>query len=319
MNQAGMKDLKITVAGVGAIGGLLAAMLGRKYEDQITLIARGSHGVALREKGLALYSDFYGDNVIKPGAVAENGAEIPVQDLVIICCKNYSLDELTEQIRPCIGPDTIVMPVMNGVEPGDRVREKFPEAICIDSLIYTITAKESDNASRQTGGYTHMFIGSKPGDERHVEASRKVFELFKSVGFDARYSDDIMSEIWQKFILNCGFNVITARYLTNTGGIRRNPEWAKDFHELMKEAEKVGLLEGVNIPDGTAENKFTYCMENQGDEATSSLKRDVEAQRPAELDAFLGAVIRGAEKYGIEVPCTRKYHKELSEMIGAYM
>ena len=314
-----MKDLKITVAGVGAIGGLLAAMLGRKYEDRITLIARGKHGEALREKGLTLYSDFYGDNTIKPLMVTEKCEGVPIQDLVLVCCKNYSLQGILEQIRPLVGPDTIVMPVMNGVEPGDRIREKFPDAICIDSLIYTITAREGDNASRQTGVYTHMFIGSKIRDERHENAARMVFELFKSVGFDARYSEDIMSEIWQKFILNCGFNVITARYLTNTGGIRRNKVFAEDFLELMTEAEKVGLLEGVNIPEGTAKKKFDYCMEKQGDDATSSLKRDVEAKKPAELDAFLGAVIRGADKYGIEVPCTKKYHKELSEMIEAYM
>ena len=314
-----MENIKITVAGVGAIGGLLAAMLGRKYEDRITLIARGEHAKALREKGLTMESEFYGDSFMKPAAVAEKGEEIPVQDLLLICCKNYSLDQLSEQIRPCIGPDTIVMPVMNGVEPGDRVREKFPEAICIDALIYTITAKASDHSVKQSGPYTHMFIGSKLKDERHTEAAKKVHELFKSVGFDARYSDDIMSEIWQKFILNCGFNVITARYLTNTGGVRRNSEWAKDFHELMKEAEAVGRMEGVNIPEGTAEKKYDYCMENQKDDATSSLKRDVEAGRQAELDAFLGAVIRKAGKYGIEVPYSEKYHRELSGMINAYM
>ena len=313
-----MGELKIAIAGVGAIGGLLAAMLGRKYEDHITLIARGDHAKALREKGLTMESDFYGNSVMKPAAVAEKGEDIPVQDLVLICCKNYSLDELCEQLRPCIGPETIVMPVMNGVEPGDRVREKFPEAICIDSLIYTITAKDSDHSVLQSGPYTHMFIGSKIKDERHEKAAEKVYELFKTVGFDARYSEDIMSEIWQKFILNCGFNVITARYLTNTGGVRRNEAWTRDFHELMKEAESVGLREGVNIPEGTAEKKFRYCMDNQKDEATSSLKRDVEAKRPAELDAFLGAVIRKGEEYGIDVPYSVKYYKELSEMIDAY-
>lgn len=313
-----MENLKITVAGVGAIGGLLAAMLGRKH-DNITLIARGEHAKSLRENGLTLESDFYGNSFMKPAAVAERGEDIPQQDLVLICCKNYSLDELCEQIRPCIGADTIVMPVMNGVEPGDRIREKFPEAVCIDALIYTITAKESDHSVKQSGPYTHMYIGSKLTEKRYVEASKKVYELFKETGFDARYTEDIMSEIWQKFILNCGFNVITARYLTNTGGIRRNAAWAKDFHKLMDEAEAVGLREGVNIPEGTAEKKYSYCMDNQKDDATSSLKRDVEAKRQTELDAFLGAVIRKAEKYGIEVPYSRKYHMELSEMIDKYM
>ncbi|SFG15187.1 ketopantoate reductase family protein [Oribacterium sp. WCC10] len=313
-----MEDFKITIAGVGAIGGLLAGMLGRKYANQITLIARGKHGEVLKDKGVVLRSDFYGDSTMCPAAVVSDGRDIPVQDLVLVCCKNYSVDQLSEIVRPCIGPDTIVMPVMNGVEPGDTLRDKFPEANCIDSLIYTITSKEPDFSVRQTGIYTHMFIGTKIRDERHIEASKKIYELFKSVNFDVRYSNDIMSEIWQKFILNCGFNVVTARYLTNTGGMRRNSEWSGDLYKLMMEAEKVGKAEGVNIPEGTAKIKYNYVMDKQGDEATSSLKRDVEAKRPAELDAFLGAVIRKAEKYGIDVPCTRRYHKGLSEMIEAY-
>lgn len=313
-----MENCKITVAGIGAVGGQIAAMLGRKYEGNITLIARGKHAETLREKGLIFKSEFYGDSIMHPAAVVERGDELPVQDFVFICCKNYSIDQICEQVRPCIGPDTIVMPVMNGVEPGDRIREKFPDAICIDSLIYTITAKEPDYSVKQSGKYTHIFIGSKLRDERHVEASKKAYELFKSVGFDVRYTDDIMSEVWQKFILNCGFNVMTSRYQTTSGKIRENEEWCNDLAELMKEAEAVGRAEGVNIPEGTAASKYDYCMEKQPYDATSSMRRDVDAKRPTELDAFLGAVIRKADKFGIDVPYARKYHKELSEIINTY-
>jgi 2-dehydropantoate 2-reductase len=138
-----MENCKITVAGIGAVGGQIAAMLGRKYEDNITLIARGKHAETLREKGLIFKSEFYGDSIMHPAAVVERGDELPVQDFVFICCKNYSIDQICEQVRPCIGPDTIVMPVMNGVEPGDRIREKFPEAICIKSRFHIIKGESS--------------------------------------------------------------------------------------------------------------------------------------------------------------------------------
>jgi len=310
-----MGDCKITVAGIGGVGGQIAAMLGRKYSDQMTLVARGRHAETLRERGLVLKSEFYGDSVMRPARVVERTEGLPAQDFVFICCKNYSIDQIAEQVRPCIGPDTIVMAVMNGVEPGDRMREKFPEAICIDSLIYTISSRELDYSIKQSGQYTHLFVGSKLKDERHVEAAKKVYELLKSVDFDVRYTDDIMSEVWQKFILNCGFNVVTARYLTTSGDIRRSSEWSHDLLALMQEAEAVGYAEGVNIPEGTAKAKYDYCMERQPDGATSSLRRDVDAGRPTEIDAFLGAVIRKADKYGIEVPYARRYYKELLEMV----
>lgn len=311
-----MEECKITVAGIGAVGGQLAAVLGRKYEGTMTLVARGKHAEVLKEKGLVFKSEFYGDSTMHPAQIVESTEGMPEQDFVFICCKNYSIDKIAEQVRPCIGSDTIVMAVMNGVEPGDRMRELFPEAIVVDSLIYTISSKEPDYSIKQSGQYTHMFVGSKLRDERHVEASKKVYELFKSVKFDVRYTDDIMSEVWQKFILNCGFNVVTARFRTTSGAIRENSEWSHDLYELMKEAEKVGFAEGVNIPEGTSKVKYDYCMEKQPYNATSSLKRDVDAGRPTELDAFLGAVIRKAEKAGIEVPYAKRYYKELSEIVA---
>jgi 2-dehydropantoate 2-reductase len=127
-----------------------------------------------------------------------------------------------------------------------------------------------------------------------------------------------MSEVWQKFILTCGFNVMTSRYQTTSGKIRENDEWCNDLSELMKEAEAVGRAEGVNIPEGTAKVKYDYCMEKQPYDATSSMRRDVDAKRPTELDAFLGAVIRKADRLGIDVPYARRYYKELSEIIRGY-
>lgn len=311
-------DKRICVAGVGAIGGLLAAMLGRGYSGSLSLIARGVRSEAIRQKGLALRSECYGDSIITPKKVVESAAELGVQDYVFVCVKNYSLDQIAENLRPAVDGHTVIVPVLNGVEAGDRLRELFPKAIVCDAVIYTITASEPDFSVLQKGSYTHMFIGSKIKDKAHIEGAKAIYELLRSVNFDIRWADDIESEIWQKYISNCAYNTITARHLVTSGMIRENESLRKDVYALLSEAYQVGIAEGVSLPGDTVDQKFRFIMETQAPDATSSMKRDMEARRPIEFDSFSGAVIRKALQHGIDVPVTRKYHHELSEAIRSW-
>ncbi|MGN8817192.1 ketopantoate reductase family protein [Oribacterium sp. HCP28S3_H8] len=318
-NNMDFNTAKICVAGIGGIGGMLAGMLGRKYDKNLSLIAHGEHLKKLQQQGVILHSDFYGDSVTHPAVVTEQGEEIGTQDFIFVCVKNYSLEELAGQLRPAVGPDTVLIPVMNGVEPGDHLRKLFPEAIVVDALIYTISAAEPDGSTKQSGKYTHIFLGSKEQDARHVDASKQAYALLKSCGFDARYTEDIESEIWQKYILNCGFNTITARYLICSGDIRKNTKYQEDLHAILREANAVGLALHVHLPEGLADTKFHFVMTAQQDTATSSMRRDVEAHRRTELDAFLGALIRKGKETGVPTPVAARYYAELSEIIDGYL
>lgn len=308
-------DPKITVAGVGAVGTLLAVMIGQKYAEGLSLIAHGKRAEALEKGGLVLHSEFYGERRAMPRNVVERGDTLPVQDFVVVCVKNYSLDQIAEQIRPCVGPDTVILPVMNGVEPGDRLRRLFPEAVVIDGLIYTVTGANPDYSATQIGGYTRLFVGSKLREERYIDGARRFVELMKSVGFTAIYSDEIETEIWQKYILNCAFNTVTARYLTNSGAMRRDEGMRADLKALTQEAAQVGFACGVKLPPDVAEAKFRFMVEEQAEAATSSMRRDVEAGRRTELDAFLGALLRKAEEFHVETPVARRYYEELKAIV----
>lgn len=308
-----MKE-KICVAGIGAIGGLVAAMLGSKYGGSLSLIARGERAKALREKGVVLHSDFYGEHRASPAQVAASGEELGVQDYVFVCVKNYSLDQIIPQIAPCVGRETVVVPIMNGVEAGDRLRAAFPDALACDGLIYTITGANPDFSVTQKGSYTHLFLGSKVREENRVAGARRAWELLKGSGLDARWSEDIESEIWQKFILNCAFNTVTARYLADSARLRADEGLRRDLWDLLSEAYQVGLAQGVSLPKDLVETKFHFMMEKQPPDATSSMRRDVEAGRPTEYDAFTGAILRKAKVFHIPVPVTERYHRELAQL-----
>ena len=108
-------DFRMTIVGVGGVGGVLAGPLLRKYGSAVSLVARGERAEHLREKGLTLHSDLYGDFTAPAPSVVETPGELGVQDFVLVCVKNDALPRVLEQIRPIVDEHTIVVPVMNGV------------------------------------------------------------------------------------------------------------------------------------------------------------------------------------------------------------
>ena len=137
--------MRITIIGIGGIGGLLAGPLIRTYGEAVSLVARGERAEHLRTNGLTLHSEYFGDDTVKPATVVEDPKDLPEQDLVLICVKNGSLDDLISSMilqdgQACalIGENTVVIPVMNGVSAGDLLREKLPQGILCDSVIYTV-------------------------------------------------------------------------------------------------------------------------------------------------------------------------------------
>lgn len=308
-----MTTPKICVAGVGGVGCNLAAVLGRAYGENVSLIARGKRAESFCTAGVRLHSDFYGEITFFPRYVAEDGASLGVQDVVFVCVKNYSLDGMAEKLAGAVGTDTVIVPVMNGTDAGDRLRALFPDATVGDSLIYTLSGTGEDFSVTQKGPYTHLFIGSRYADAEKTRRIYAVYELLKGAGFDARWSEDIESEIWQKYILNCAYNTVTALHHAYSGDIRRDDGMREELHALLWEAARVGFAEGVNLPEDIAEQKYHFVLEKQPPEGTSSMRRDLDAGRPLETDAFTGSLIRRAERLGIDVPVSRRCHAALEK------
>ena len=132
-----IRDSRIAVVGVGGVGGYVGGMLANNY-PHVTFVARGARGESIREKGLVLHSDYKGEIIARPEAVVGSAAELGPQDIVFICVKNYSLEEACAQLKGAVGPDTIVVPVMNGVDPAERTAKALGTGIVVSALIYIV-------------------------------------------------------------------------------------------------------------------------------------------------------------------------------------
>lgn len=149
-------------------------------------------------------------------------------------------------------------------------------------------------------------------DKIHQEAAEKLHLFIHSTGFDSRFSKTIESEIWQKFIHNCAFNSITARYLINSGQLRKDEKYKNDLKNIYNEGFKVAKALGISMPEDYVDKKFIFTTTIQSESATSSTKQDIEEGKKTEIDSLLGALLRKANEVNVDVKTIKDYYKALS-------
>ena len=309
--------LKIAVIGVGGVGGFVSAMLS-SHLPNVTVVARGARGKAIEENGLVLHSDYKGEIIAHP-AVVPSVADLGDQDVVFICVKNYSLEQVLEELRqgadgkPVLKDGTIVVPVMNGVDPWQRVREALPGCRIVDSVIYIVSYAEADYSIRQEGGYAAIRIGTVQEGEEYAEAVQVVASILQEADIDYKTPEDIEAAIWEKYILNAAFNVCTAAYDRNIGPLRDDPETAAEYEAAIREACALARAKGIRIREDYAQTQIDRFYNALKDTDSSSLQRDVHAGRKSEVETFCGYSVREGERLGVPMPVMGKLYKMLRD------
>lgn len=305
-----IKDKKIAVIGIGGVGGYVAGMLAKAY-PHVTMVARGARGESIRENGLVLHSDYKGEIVAKPERVVPV-REMGQQDYIFICVKNYSLEDVCENIRDMVTDDTVIIPVMNGVDPGEKIRSLIGRGTIVDSLIYTVAFANADFSISQQDTFTWLCIGIKNADQGQQEKVTQVAEILKGADIDYKDDGDIEVEIWRKYILNCAFNVMTAFYDNTIGELRRDPVKAQQYETLVWEAASVGRAKGVALTDEHIQEVIHKFRHVHADNATSSLQRDFQiCKKQTELETFSGYIVQEAKRLGVSIPLSEEMYQGL--------
>ena len=304
------EDKKIAVIGIGGVGGYVAGMLAKAY-PHVTMVARGARGESIRENGLVLHSDYKGEIVAKPERVVPV-REMGQQDYIFICVKNYSLEDVCENIRDMVTDDTVIIPVMNGVDPGEKIRSLIGRGTVVDSLIYTVAFANADFSISQQDTFTWLCIGIKNADQGQQEKVAQVAEILKGADIDYKDDGDIEVEIWRKYILNCAFNVMTAFYDNTIGELRRDPVKAQQYETLVWEAASVGRAKGVALTDEHIQEVIHKFRHVHADNATSSLQRDFQiCKKQTELETFRGYIVQEAKRLGVSIPLSEEMYQGL--------
>lgn len=310
---------KIMVVGVGGVGGVLAANLVKKYGESVSLIARGPRRESLRQNGLTLHSDLYGEFTVHPACIEEDPALCGVQDLILICVKNGGLQKVCQQISPVVGEHTAVMAVMNGVSAGQELAQRLGKGVLVDSVIYTVSSAGSDYSITQKGSYTYLNIGSHTDSEEGKKAAQEIDDLLNAAGVDCKVSRNVQAAIWKKYVLNCAFNVATARWGYTIGQLAADAAKRADCRALMAEAAAVAAKMGVPLPEDLVDKHMVTMMENTTPNSDSSLSRDFDAGKMGEMEVFSGYIVRKAAELGVPAPVSCEYYEGLKARAAGFI
>jgi 2-dehydropantoate 2-reductase len=308
--------VRFVIVGAGAIGGYIGARLARVGAD-VTLFARGAHLDAMRTEGLRVISPD-GDFEVRP-KVSGDLAAIGQMDVVILGVKAHSLTGLAPSLAPLLGPDTIVVSTQNGipwwyfqriggemdgwhldrVDPGGVIATAIDPARVIGSLAYFSTEIVAPGVIKHIEGNRISF--GEPDGSRS-ERCRKMAESLIAAGLRCPITTRFRHEVWVKLLGNVAFNPISALTGATLEEMVRHPDVSKLVREVMVETEAVAAKLGIELPI-SIEQRMAGA-EKVGAHKTSMLQ-DLEAGRPMEIEAVVGAVVELGERLGVPMPATR--------------
>jgi 2-dehydropantoate 2-reductase len=311
--------VKFAVLGAGATGGLLGAHLVQAGED-VTMIARGPHLEAMQKSGLRV-AGISGDFTVHPPCTDELTA-LSQADVVFVAVKAHALPALAERVGKALGPRASVVSAQNGIPwwffdsfggpwEGTRLEAVDPQGIISRNI----------DKSRVMGSVVYSAARvTEPGVIEHLEGNRislgepdgstsvrveEVAQALRRAGYKAPVQSQIRPELWLKLLGNASFNPISALTGATLAEITSNVRAVGLARAMMEEVESVGRMIGIEIPVGI--EKRIQGAARAGAHKTSMLQ-DVEAGRPLELGATVGAVVELAALIPVPVPHLEAVH-----------
>jgi 2-dehydropantoate 2-reductase len=309
--------MKICIVGLGAIGGVFAGWLGTKLprgEAELSALARGATLEAVRRDGLRL--EFGSERVHLPLRAADDPAELGTQDLVIVTVKGPALPAVAPSVRALCGPQTRVLSAMNGVpwwffdglegraqglrlesvDPAGAVHDAIAAERVIGCVVHLSATTPAAGAVRHVNG-NGLIVGAAvgPGDA----TTDAIASLLERAGFAITRSARIQREVWYKLWGNLTMNPVSALTGATADRILDDPLVRALCSAVMLEARALGAAFGIPIEQAPEER---HAVTRKLGAFKTSMLQDLEAGRPLELDAIIGAVREIGQRLGIATP-----------------
>jgi 2-dehydropantoate 2-reductase len=275
----------VSLIGLGAIGSAYLARISEAVPaGNIRVIASGERAERYRSEGVKVNGVKYFFPVREPGL-----GPCPA-DLLIFAVKSRNLAGAIADAREHAGPGTIILSLLNGITSERIIADAYgPEGVLYSFAIGV-------DATRERGGTVYSALGALPfGEERNEPGKysrnvRLAAEFFGRTGINYEIPRDMKAALWRKFMINVGFNQVSAVLRASYGAIRRTPEARELVREAMSEVIKIAPHEGVLLTERDIDASFPILDALSPDGKTSMLQ-DVESRRPTEVDIFGGTVV----------------------------
>jgi len=300
---------KVSIIGMGALGLLYGSHI-------VKHLGMEAVNFIMEDNRLRKYENqkFYcNEEEIKFILTRDRDAE--PADLLIAAVKYTGLEEALASMKSCIGPDTIILSVLNGISSEKIIGTHYG----MDKVIYTVAqgmdAMKVDNKLQFTQmGELHLGIV----DVGQKDKLNRVITFFDKIELPYVVEEDILHRLWSKFMLNVGVNQTCMVYDTNYAGVLASGEPNRTMIAAMREVIAVANAEGIRLSEADL-NQYIAIIRKLNPEGTPSMGQDRINRKSSEVELFAGTVIKMAKKHKIYVPANEFLYKRVKEIEREYV
>ncbi|MCW5661575.1 MAG: 2-dehydropantoate 2-reductase [Burkholderiaceae bacterium] len=292
--------MHIAFYGAGGIGGYFGARL-LAAGEQVSFVARGRHAQAMREHGLHVRSPL-GDVQVAVPSLSDDPAALPKADLVVFAVKMPDAESAAAQLKTLLKPETVVLPLQNGVEIVDVLTAALGAAPVALGAAYIPAKIAEPGVIEHAGGFASLRFGALQ------PAQRPVLESFVAACTRANVQVELVPDMrrvmWEKFVFLVGMSSLTALTRQPIGVVRADPELRRLLQLVMEETAALARAEGVALADDFVAKQMTV-VDGLPAQAKASMANDLDAGRPLELPWLAGAVVRRSQRAGLPATANR--------------
>jgi 2-dehydropantoate 2-reductase len=293
--------MRIAVFGTGGAGGYFGTQLALAGED-VVFIARGDHLRAIRATGLRLETPT-GETIIRARAT-DNPAETGNMDAVLVGVKAWQVTDAADAMRPLVGPDTVVVPLQNGVEAASELTAVFASNT-LGGLCGTLSFVAGPGHIRSLGGPNFIKFGEL--DDKRTERVERLRQCFAHANVSVEVPANIAKALWDKLLTVTSFGGVGSITRAPIGVTRAIPETRKLLEQCLQETLAVAKARNVPMAD-TAVADTMKIYDALPANGTTSLQRDIVEGKMSELEYWNGAVVRLGREVAVPTPTNQFIH-----------
>lgn len=304
-----MKEIhKTAIIGMGALGllygGQLTSTLG---QTAVSFIADKERVQKYRNMNFTINGEHRTFSI-------EDNETADIADLVIVAVKYNALSQALDTIKRCIGPDTTIISVMNGISSEQIIGERFGHEKVLYSIAQGMDAMKF-GASLTYSQSGELRIGVRTPDQKNrLEA---LMHFFDRAGVAYTAEEAILHRLWGKFMLNVGVNQTCMAYETTYSGVLAPGEAYDTMTGAMREVIALARLEGVNLTEQDLDD-YVALLKTLSPDGMPSMRQDTLSHRPSEVEMFSGTVREMAKKHGLATPVNDRLYQRIKEMEAQY-
>lgn len=288
--------MRLLVVGAGATGGYFGGRLMQAGRD-VTFLLRPARAAAIARDGLHILSP-NGDAVLHPQVVTADRIAAPY-DAVLLTVKAFALEAALADIAPAVGPNTMIIPVLNGMRQVDVITARFGAAALVGGVCKVATMLDPEGRIVQLNKMQEMAYGEMDGSAS--ARTDALHALMDNAGFLARLTPTIAREMWEKWILLATLGAITCSMRGNIGEVASAPGGEAFASGILDEVLAIVQAAGIPPAPGYADT-VRGMITQKTSQQSPSMYRDLSAGLPIEADQIVGDLIaRGAAK-GVATP-----------------